>query len=44
MFHLPLQLFGDAEDLRETGRKMRKEGESLWSILNDIGKKVCNLL
>jgi hypothetical protein len=33
-------LFGDAEDLRESGRKMRKEGESLWNILNGIGKKV----
>ncbi|VDI79928.1 Hypothetical predicted protein [Mytilus galloprovincialis] len=33
------QLFEDAEELRESGRKMRKEGESLWNILNDIGKK-----
>lgn len=33
------QLFEDAEELRESGRKMRKEGESLWNVLNDIGKK-----
>ena len=37
------QLFGDAEDLRESGRKMRKEGESLWNILNGIGKKTSPL-